>query len=268
MKSLIPKSLSESFWLQFIPAMIFGFFTIALLSVGIIPLYYLIFTFVMWILVSGLGIAVGYHRVFSHKTYTLYPWLENIIMFFAIFAGQGPSLFWVAVHRGYHHPYADTDRDLHSPVSYSKMNSFVWWHYKITENNNPINLKYAVDLIRKPNHVWFHKHGLKLLWGIPILVAIFNWHLALTAFCLVTMIGILQDNLVNVFGHTKTWIGYRNFKTNDNSQNNIFLGYFAWGQGWHNNHHKYPLRFNFREKWWEFDPCVIFIPLLKLGSIK
>ena len=82
-----------------------------------------------------------------------------------------------------------------------------------------------------------------------------------------TALSLLQDNLINVFGHVKGLIGYRNFETNDMSQNNIVLGYFAWGQGWHNNHHHAPASYDFGRgvsgKWWEWDPCNIFVPFLK-----
>ena len=50
-------------------------------------------------------------------------------------------------------------------------------------------------------------------------------------------------------------------------QNNLILGYTAWGQGWHNNHHYDPKSFDFGKvvsgKWWEWDPVRIFIPFLK-----
>ena len=220
----------------------------------------------MWVLVCGLGIAVGYHRVFSHRTHSLPTWKENILLFFATFAGQGASIFWVALHRGYHHPHADTDKDIHSPVTRGILNSFIGWQYKITENSSAINMKYSADLLRKKNHMWFHKNYLKVLWGVPLLIAIVNWQFALTAFCLVTMIGSMQDNLVNVFGHKKLLIGYRNFETRDNSQNNLILGYLAWGQGWHNNHHYDPKSYDFgssiSKKWWEWDATRIFLPFL------
>ena len=261
------KNISKSFWYQFVPGMTLGIITTVLLIVGVIPASYLIATFIMWILVCGLGIAVGYHRVFSHKTYALPVWKENILLFFATFAGQGASIFWAALHRGYHHPYSDQPKDIHSPVVYGRLGAFVGWYLKITEKDSPVSIKYAVDLLRKPNHVWFHKHYHRILWGVPLLVACVDWRLALTGFCLVTMLGLLQDNLVNVYGHYKGLIGYRNFETRDNSQNNPILGYLAWGQGWHNNHHKSPGSFDFGSgvsgKWWEFDPCRIFLPFLK-----
>ena len=261
------RNISKSFWFQFIPAIILGTTTIILLATGVIPLFYLISTFIMWVLVLGLGIAVGYHRVFSHKTHSLPTWKENIILFFAAFAAQGASVFWVALHRGYHHPYADNERDIHRQVIHGWFHSCVGWQYKVTEASQPVHIKYAVDLLRKSNHLWFHKHQLKVLWGVPLLVALVDWRLALTAFCLVSFIGVLQDNLVNVFGHLKGIIGYRNFETQDNSQNNLILGYLSWGQGWHNNHHHSPRSYDFGKgvsnKWWEWDSCNIFIPFLK-----
>ena len=115
--------------------------------------------------------------------------------------------------------------------------------------------------------MWVHKNHLKILWGTPLLIAIFNWQFALGVVCLTTMIGVIQDNLVNVFGHYKGILGYRNFETKDNSHNNSIFGYFAWGQGWHNNHHHDPKSFDFGKsisgKWWEWDPCNIFKLFLK-----
>jgi len=260
------KSVAQAFWFQFFPAILLGSTTIVLLCMGIIPIYYLCYTFIMWVLVCGLGIAVGYHRVFAHRTHKLPQWKENIILFFAVFAGQGASIFWVAMHRGYHHPYSDTIKDYHSPVAYNKFTAFVGWYFRITETENLVNLKGSIDLLRKKNHLFFHNYYKRILWGVPLLVACIDWKFALTGFCLVTMIGSLQDNLVNVYGHYKGLLGYRNFETRDNSHNNFILGYLAWGQGWHNNHHYAPSSFDFGSgvsgKWYEFDPCRLLKPLL------
>jgi fatty-acid desaturase len=87
-------------------------------------------------------------------------------------------------------------------------------------------------------------------------------------FCLPTAFSLLQDNLINVMGHKKLLIGYRNYETSDQSVNNIITGYLCWGQGWHNNHHYNPKSFDFgfsiSKKWWEIDPCLIFLPFIKL----
>lgn len=257
-------NINKGVWFGIAPLMAMGGVTTALFVTGIIPLVYLWASLVMWVLISGLGIAVGYHRVFSHRTHILPVWKENILLFFGTLSGQGSCIFWVALHRGYHHPYADTPKDYHSPVVYGKWQAFLGWINKTTFD--AVSLKYAVDLLRKPNFIFFHKYYYDILWATPLIIALFDWRLAMAMCFLPGMIGLLQDNAVNVFGHTKAHIGYRNFATKDNSQNNFVLGYLGWGQGWHNNHHAKPASFDFgsgtSSKWWEWDPCRIFLPLL------
>jgi stearoyl-CoA desaturase (delta-9 desaturase) len=254
--------LSKGITLLIIPNFVLGAVAIALFAMGTIPLYYLWATLIMWILFSGLGIAVGYHRVFSHRTHFLPVWKENIILACATFAAQGSPIFWVAVHRGYHHRHTDTEKDPHSPVAHGKWHAFVGWLNDAREDDNKVNIRYAIDLLRKPNVVWFHKHYYRLILSVPLIVALYDWKLALAMFYLPGGLSLLQDNLVNVFGHSQGIIGYRNFDTPDRSYNNPFFGYFGWGQGWHNNHHYDPASYDFGKRWWEFDPTRIFLPFL------
>ena len=261
------KNISKYSWLSFIPFVVLSLVTVLLLITGVIPTYYLIFSLIGWILIPGLGVAVGYHRVFSHNTHPHLPrWKENILLFCGTLSGQGSSITWSAIHRGYHHKYSDTERDLHSP-SRGLYHAFFGWATKITENNPIVNLKYAGPILRKSNHLWFHQHQMKILWLTPVILALLDWRLSLCLICLPTGFALLQDNLVNVFGHKRGVIGYRNFNTSDNSHNNLVLGYLGWGQGWHNNHHYNPKSFDFGKgisgRWWEFDPCNFFNPLLR-----
>jgi fatty-acid desaturase len=220
------------------------------------------FVLVAWALISGLGIAVGYHRVYSHKTHNLKPWLDNIILYLGALGGQGSSISWTAVHRGYHHRFSDTEKDLHSPVAHGTLHAFIGWYWKITEQT--INHKFAVDLLRRPNHVFVHKHYTKIIYAAAFLMALVSIHV-LIVYAAALFISLLQDNLVNVLCHSRK-IGYKTFDTGDSSNNFWLLGYFGWGQGWHNNHHFMPGAFNFGVKWWEFDPCVLWLPLLRIGS--
>lgn len=263
------KTISKYVWFDFIPTISFAVLAICLLVTGTIPLYYLFFTIVSWSLFAGLGVAVGYHRVFSHNTHTNLPtWKENILLFCGVMSGQGSSITWTAIHVGSHHPYSDTEKDIHTPAK-GIFHAFIGWSLKLTEVNNLtslVNLKYAVRLLRKPNHIWFHKNYRVLYWLTPLLLAMIDWKLALTASLLPSALALIQDNTINVFGHLKGFIGYRNYDTRDNSQNNVILGYLGWGQGWHNNHHYDPKSYDFGTsisgKWWEYDPCRIFLPFL------
>lgn len=266
------KNISKYSWFSFVPFSFLGMVTIFLYLNGTIPTYYIFFTILGWGLIAGLGVAVGFHRVFSHNTHSNLPaWKENLILFFGTLSGQGSSVTWAAIHRGYHHKFSDTEKDIHSP-KHGIYYGFFGWTTKITETSNIINLKYAGPILRKKNHLWFHKHQMKILWAVPLIFSIINWKLSLALFCLPTFLTLLQDNLVNVVGHKKSIIGYRNFLIRDNSYNNFILGYLGWGQGWHNNHHYNPKSFDFGKsisgKWWEIDPCVIFNLFLKEGANK
>lgn len=261
------KSISKYSWFSFVPMISLGIITIILFTIGTIPLWYLIPAFFSWVLIAGLGIAVGYHRVFSHNTHPNLPtWKENVLLFLGTLSGQGSSLTWTSIHRGYHHKYTDTPRDPHSPI-HGKMYAFFTWSTKITEQNPGFNMKYASNLLRKPNHIWFHNHQMKILWGVPLFVGLIDWKLSLAAVCLPAALSLFQENLINVLGHLKGYIGYRNFDTDDNSYNNILLGCLGWGQGLHNNHHYDPKSYDFgyaiSKKWYEIDPCIIFLPFLK-----
>jgi Fatty-acid desaturase len=238
------KNVSKYAWFSFTPFVTGAFITIGLIATGMINPLYLCITFIMWCLISGLGVAVGYHRVFSHRTHKLPVWKENVILFLGTLSGQGSSITWSAIHRGYHHRWSDTDRDLHSPTK-GMWHAFFGWALKITEASNIINMRYAVDLLRKPNHVWFHRHQMKILWLTPLCVAVFDWRLSLTAVVLPAGISLLQDNMVNILGHRRGLNGYRNVNTDDMSYNHRFLSLLTWGQLLHNNHHAEPALFDF-----------------------
>jgi fatty-acid desaturase len=250
----------------------FGFIVLPITVLGIMAIAsmiltssysWLLATFTFWVLLSGFGIATGFHRVFSHNCYEPRPVLDNLLLYFGSLACQSSSLTWVATHMGYHHPYADREKDLHSPLK-GFWHAFMGWTFRVNQQN--VNHKYAVKLMRRKNHVFVHKHYFSVVWGsILMFLLVFGWKFVLYGYCIAAFISILQDNLVNVLGHCPK-LGYRNFDTDDRSSNFAPLGYLGWGQGWHNNHHYYPQRFNFGVKWWELDLCIIFLPLIKLGS--
>lgn len=250
--------------LVYLPSTLLGLFALTLFAVGGIPWYYLFGTLLSWSLMDGLGVAVGYHRVFAHRTHALPVWKDIVLLFLGSMAGHGSPLAWVAIHRGYHHAHADTPRDLHSPV-HGWFSALMGWTFRLTDGS--IRIKYAADLLRKPHVVFFHFHGTKIQWIITSLALLADWRLGMAFVCLPTAMSIWNESLINVFGHTWTPGAYRNFNSPDTSHNHPFFGYFGWGHGWHNNHHARPNGFDFGKqtsgKWWEFDPCRIFLPFLR-----
>ena len=73
----------------------------------------------------------------------------------------------------------------------------------------------------------------------------YHTHIALTIFDTVYWGGIVSTILlfhatfaINSFGHT---FGKKVYMTGDESRNNIILAILTLGEGWHNNHHHWPI---------------------------
>jgi stearoyl-CoA desaturase (delta-9 desaturase) len=62
---------------------------------------------------------------------------------------------------------------------------------------------------------------------------------------------------------THLW-GYRNYETDERSRNNVFVGLWSNGEGWHNNHHADPRSAAHGHRWWEFDVTYLTIKALAI----
>lgn len=71
--------------------------------------------------------------------------------------------------------------------------------------------------------------------------------------------------ILNGAGHK---IGYRLWKTKDNSRNIIPVGLLLAGEELHNNHHAFPRSAKFSCKTWEFDITWLYIFVMyKIGLV-
>jgi stearoyl-CoA desaturase (delta-9 desaturase) len=63
---------------------------------------------------SGLGVTVGYHRLFTHRSFKTTRGVRALLAVLGSMAVEGPLLEWVATHRK-HHRFSDQPGDPHSP---------------------------------------------------------------------------------------------------------------------------------------------------------
>jgi fatty-acid desaturase len=236
--------------------------------------------------VGMMGLTVGYHRLFTHRSFSCPLWVERTLAVLGCCCGQDSPTYWVAVHRR-HHQYSDGELDPHSP-----QRGFFWGHvgWLVLERDNlergPLMDCYAKDLRRDPFQVWLVKHD---NW---IFIMFASWALIFIAgFGVAALTGSTAANaaqfgsslvvwgaaLRTVIAWHVTWIvnsadhlwGYRNYDTPDCSRNSIWLGVLCNGDGWHNNHHADPRSARHGHKWWECDPAWIAIRLMMaLGLAK
>lgn len=102
----------------------------------------------------------------------------------------------------------------------------------------PVLKASAKDLERQAAYHFFKKyyHVLTIIIPIAGLYAAGGWPLVLWGFCARVVFLWHVTGAVNSLCHT--W-GFQDYKTGDQSMNNWLIGLFAFGEGWHNNHHAF-----------------------------
>lgn len=234
----------------------------------------------MW-LATGLGLTVGFHRLFSHRAFATGSGISVALLILGSMAGRGPMISWVAMHRR-HHECSDRDGDLHSPNMHGasplqRLRGWLHAHWTwMLRHDYPNVGRYTPDLLRDPVLVRANRHyyswvALGLLFP-AILGGLLTGSLfgAFTGFLwggAVRMFVVEQSmSAINSFTHL---LGSRPFHVaDDNSRNSSLLGMLVWGEGWHNNHHAFPNSASFGLKWREIDIGYWVIRLLeRLGLV-
>src|ERR1044072_7975248 len=64
--------------------------------------------------VGGMGIGMGYHRLFTHRGYNVPSAIEYFLLLCAAMALEGGPIQWVTTHR-IHHAHTDKPGDPHTP---------------------------------------------------------------------------------------------------------------------------------------------------------
>lgn len=227
---------------------------------------------VFWHHWHGVGITLGYHRLLTHKALVVPKWLEYYICSGAYFALMGTPIVWVGVHRQ-HHQKSDTPLDPHSPRDGIRHALYRWMFYTNRVQSNEELQKQAHDLMQDPlyrklgcDHGSYHAMlnlGLCVAFRV-VLFFVFGWQ-CVVGNLIATFTIFWSTQFVNAFCHLPA-LGYRTYKTTEDSRNVWWVGLLAVGEGWHNNHHAIPRSARHGLEWWEFDFtwCCIWV-LEKLG---
>lgn len=207
---------------------------------------------VVFYLFTGFGIAIGYHRLFTHRAFTANRALKIVLASAGSMAMEGSLAGWVATHRR-HHVFSDSEGDPHSPHRYgsgvlAQLRGFghahVGWLFKGDVTSAE---RYAPDML--------HDADTRIISRLFPLFAVFSlaapfflgWGLsgrlggAFTAF-------LWASAARMVLLHHVTWsvnsichmFGRQPAGTKDQSRNFAPLSLISFGESWHNFHHAYP----------------------------
>lgn len=232
-------------------------------------------SFLIFYIFVGLGVALGLHRYFSHRSFEAHPVIVFLLGAGGTMAFQGSIARWVADHRR-HHAHTDVAGDVHSPyvdpwgLDRQGIGGFLYAHIGWMFDNTATNFAIYGRGLEDDKTVAFFTRT-HFLWLILSLALPFfygfilgGWEAAISSMLIG---GFLRTTLlhnvvwaVNSVGHM---FGGQNFFGHDRSTNNLPLAILTFGDGWHNNHHKYPRSYRHGLKRNEIDVNGMIIDLLE-----
>jgi stearoyl-CoA desaturase (delta-9 desaturase) len=224
--------------------------------------------------VVGHGVTVGFHRLFTHHSFSAPRPLKIALGIIGSMAFQGGPIGWVADHRR-HHALADRPGDPHSPHGEGPGISGQLrglWHAHVgwLLHHTPTSWRrYAGDLTKDRDLVIVNR--LFPLWCLVSLAIPFGigWFFGGIAGGLT---GLLWAGGVRIcLLHHMTWsinsichvIGRRPFATSDRSANVGVLAILSFGESWHNGHHAFPRSARHGILRWQVDSSAMIISLFE-----
>ncbi len=247
------------------------------IRMGVFILVHFSILAVIWTGVTGASVAIcialyvihmwsvtaGYHRYFSHKSFSTSRVFQFILAWLAQSTTQKGVLWWANHHR-LHHLNSDTESDTHSPRQKGFFYSHVGW---IFDPNNIAEQKYTMvkDFERFPELVWLDKHDLlpTMLLGV-IVFLLAGWSGLVVGFLFSRVLVWNATYTINSLSHV---YGSQRYNTGDDSRNNFWLALLTFGEGWHNNHHYYASSARQGFFWWEIDITYYILKMLSWFGI-
>jgi stearoyl-CoA desaturase (Delta-9 desaturase) len=237
--------------------------------------------FAVMYVATALGVTVGFHRLFTHRSFATTRPVRAILAVLGSAAVEGPVISWVADHRK-HHAFSDHEGDPHSPhvghgggwrgTLRGLLHAHLGWLFMHDQRGK--RSRYAPDLLADPAvrfvdrtfGVWVLA-GLALPFGLGYLLG-GSLETALTALLWGGAVRLLVLHHVtfsiNSLCH---YFGRRRFATGDESRNLAWLALPSMGEAWHNNHHAFPTSAEHGMRAWEVDPSALVIRALEATGL-
>jgi len=230
----------------------YALFGLYLCITGQTKILTLVFTVLLY-WAGGLGITMGAHRLWAHKSFKASPSVRFMLMIFQTLSFQNSVYEWCRDHR-VHHKFTETDADPHNAKRGFFFAHMGWLMYK--KHPDVIvsgkTLDYS-DLMEDSFVRFQRKYYLPLValvcFVIPTFVPIYFWNehwltaLMVPGFMRYTFV-LHFTWLVNSLAH---YVGTRPYDKSVYAVENPLVAYLALGEGWHNFHHVFPFDYRAAE---------------------
>jgi fatty-acid desaturase len=218
--------------------------------------------------VGGMGIGVGYHRLMTHRGYKGPKGVEYFLILCGALALEGGPIRWATTHR-IHHAHTDKQGDPHTPRD-GRWWAHMGWILARTQQvkDKAILQRYAPDLTSQRFYVLLNRfYYVPLIMLAVALLAFGGWRVMLWGIFFRVTVGLHATWLVNSATHL--W-GRQRFATGEDSRNSWWVALLTFGEGWHNNHHAYPVSPRHGLRWYEIDAnwwCIRVLQFLRVARM-
>jgi stearoyl-CoA desaturase (delta-9 desaturase) len=239
------------------------FFSLLFIVSIIGPIFLYLFSTITWptwllaavmFFLSGLSITAGYHRLFTHNTYTA-AWPVRLL-FVLIGSGtfEGSVLEWATDHRN-HHCYTDTEKDPYN-IKQGFWHAHMGWLFTLDASKrdfrNVADLKQSRILRLQHRYYILCSVGMGFLfpvaiaslWGAPIAGLLIAGVLRITLFHQSTF-------CINSLCHV---LGTQPYSNRTSARDNWLSALVTCGEGYHNYHHTFPSDYRNGVQFYQYDP--------------
>jgi stearoyl-CoA desaturase (delta-9 desaturase) len=220
----------------------------------------------------GFSVTLGYHRLFSHRTFEAH-WLVRLFtLIFGAAAFENSVLLWACEHRS-HHKHVDHDDD---PYCISKGLFHAHMGWLLFKLDPPPPFDNVADLKKDPLVVLQNRY---IHWIAALVAFVFpatlgfiwgGWSCALGAFLIagVARVVVLQHCTfcINSLCH---YFGAQPYSSKCSARDSWLMAIVTFGEGYHNYHHEFQYDYRNGVKPWQIDPTKWMIwTLSKLGLVR
>jgi len=234
-----------------------------LTAITIVPWYGIVHGYNAWtwaffglfMVLNGIGIGSGYHRLWSHRTYEAHPVLR---VFLAIFGGmslQNSIIVWCARHRVHHRDVDDNEKDPYS-IGRGFWFAHIGWMLK-DYPSGVVDYSLVPDLFKDPVAAFQHRWYWTLVVLTNVVLPLFLGWLTgdmLGMFLLAGIARLVLSHHVTFFINSLAHMwGTQPYTDENSARDNHLLALITYGEGYHNYHHLFQSDYRNGIRWWHLD---------------
>jgi stearoyl-CoA desaturase (delta-9 desaturase) len=211
--------------------------------------------FAVFLMLNGIGIGSGYHRLWSHRTYEAHPALRWFLALVGGMALQNSILVWCARHRVHHRDVDDNDKDPYS-IGRGFWFAHIGWMLRDYASGR-IDYSLVRDLQNDPVAAWQHRWYWSLAWTTnAVLPLVLGWMVGdvIGVFLLAGVLRLVISHHVTFFINSLAHMwGSQPYTDENSARDNHFLALITYGEGYHNFHHMFQSDYRNGIRWWHLD---------------